>query len=92
VLPYVSDSAHPSMPKTVPKRADSGSKDLMISYSHADKDMMLKVRGNWDHNVTSIFEKLTVLRTYIFFAVTYAFNLLKILITYTAYYNYITYI
>ena len=38
--------ANPTLPKTTPKRADSAAaKDLMISYSHADKDMMIKVRG-----------------------------------------------
>ncbi|XP_070204479.1 uncharacterized protein [Littorina saxatilis] len=49
------DSANPSLPKTSTKRIDSTApKDLMISYSHADKEMMVKVREKLEQNGISV--------------------------------------
>lgn len=43
-LPKEQPQPHPV--PAAPKRHDSAKqKDLMISYSHADKEMMLKIRG-----------------------------------------------
>ena len=41
------DSAHPSIvkPAATARKDSQAPKDLMISYSHADKEMMLKLRG-----------------------------------------------
>ncbi|XP_076452869.1 uncharacterized protein LOC143288361 isoform X2 [Babylonia areolata] len=47
------DLSHPTVSKSNPQRQQSAApvpKDLMISYSHADKDMMIKVREKLEQN------------------------------------------
>ncbi|XP_005093196.1 uncharacterized protein LOC101851332 [Aplysia californica] len=52
-----SDTAHPSHPQPPSKlspRDSQSQKDLMISYSHADKDFMLKIRDTLEKNGISV--------------------------------------